>query len=171
MSEEISEDERLYNKALKSQNDVRKDDSEILDLDETVSVISHHIEVYYNAYKLPKLKINSAEWDYFYNSIYEVFREKEITSVFYQIMSLYMRSVLSRILLEKREVLTVGVLLDYLETIAELIVYYTPEDMYPEELQKLKEKILKECASTHKVIKTRKSKLVDLSSYRQEKKL
>ena len=98
MSSTVSQDEEMYRSAAKEQTITNKNECEILSLDESVSEISRHIDVYYDAYRMPRMKINSAEWDYFFNDIYDVFKKKEISTIFFYSLSTYMSSVLDSVL-------------------------------------------------------------------------
>lgn len=160
----VSDEYKKYHEVLERQRTSDKCDVEILSLDESVSEISHHIDIYYEAYKLPKMQITNEEWDLFFDSIYEVFRKKEITSVYYQSLSTFIRSVLSRILLSKCETLTIEEILKYLDTLADIVSYSTPEVISPEEISELKNKIL----DNHKGDdKKRTNKIVNINSYKK----
>lgn len=160
----VSDDYKKYREIINKQRMSDKCDIEILSLDESVSEISRHLDIYYEAYKLPKMQITNEEWDLFFDSIYEVFRKKEITSVYYQSLSTFIRSVLSRILLSKCETLTIEEILKHLDTLAEIISYSTPEVISPEEISELKNKIL----GNHKGDdKKRTNKIVNINSYKK----
>lgn len=171
MSSTVSHDEEMYRSAAKEQTITNKNECEILSLDESVSEISRHIDVYYDAYRMPHMKINSAEWDYFFNNIYDVFKKKEISTIFFSSLSTYMRSVLARVLILRCESLTIEVLLSFLDTLADIVEYSTPENLSDEEIKKLKDKILSDCKSVHKVVASRKSKLVNMALYKKGKTL
>lgn len=171
MSSTVSQDEEMYRRVAKEQSSTNKNECEILSLDESVSEISRHIDVYYDAYKMPRMQINSVEWDYFYNNIYDVFKKKEISTIFYSSLSTYMRSVLARVLILRCESLTIEVLLSFLDTLADIVEYSTPETLSDEEIKNLKNKILSESKSVHKVVASRKSKLVNMDLYKKGKTL
>ena len=71
----------------------------------------------------------------------------------------------------KCESLTIVVLLSFLDTLADIVEYSTPEDLSDEEIKKLKDKILSDCKSIHKVVASRKSKLVNMALYKKGKTL
>ncbi len=171
MSSSVSQDEEMYRSAAKEQTSTNKNECEILSLDESVSEISRHIDVYYDAYKMPRMQINSAEWDYFYNNIYDVFKKKEISTIFFSSLSTYMRSVLARVLILRCESLTIEILLSFLDTLADIVEYSTPETLSDEEIKNLKDKILRDCKSVHKVVASRKRKLVNMDLYKKGKTL
>lgn len=171
MNRYLDEDENMYNKALKKQTVVHKNECEILGLDESASEISHHIDVYYDAYKLPKMSIKSAEWDILFNTIYAEFKKREISTMFHYLVSIFIRSVLAQVLVSKREELSLEVILSYLSVLGDMVAYYTPERFSSEEIDDLKNKILKEANGLHKVVKSRKSKIVSINGFQTKKTL
>ena len=165
----VSEDEERYRKVVTVQNSKYKDQFEILGLEETFAVLSKHIEVYYEAYRLPKSVITNSEWDTLFDSIFELFKSKEITNLYYQSMGIYLRSTLARVLVFEGASLSLKDFIDNIDALVTSISYYSPVSLTDEEINNLKVKI-QSGIIVHPVVASRKQKkVVQFSDYQKKK--
>lgn len=171
MDGNVSEEEEKYNRIVEEQIQNSLDGNEILDLNESASEIAHHIDFYYKTYKLPKLSISNDEWDFLFNYSYDVFKEKGITSVYFQSMSTYVRTILAKVLVSEEDSLTIEDFTNNLDNLSIIISGITPVTLDDNEIKNLKNRILKSCKETHKVVGSRKRKIVNIFDYQKKRTL
>ncbi len=163
----ITEDENNYNKTVDAQLQSSFGNNCILGLDETVSVLASQVESYYNMYLMPKSVMTNNEWDTLFDSIFILFEEKEITSVFYQTMGAYLRDTLATILVKKRTTLSLSDFVDNINVINNLVADTTPVSFTEEDINILKRQI-EICTEVHRIDGVRKSNVVNFNDYKKK---
>lgn len=168
LSHDLTEDEINYKEVVDAQLEASYDNNCILGLDETASVLASQVESYYDMYLLPKSVITSAEWDSLFDSVFDLFKEKEITSVFYQTMAAFLRDTLATVLVKKRPTLSLSNFVDNIHVINNLVEDSTPVSFTNEELNALKIRI-NASVEMHRVDNVRPSKIVNFAEYKKKR--
>lgn len=168
LSHDLTEDEFNYKKVVDDQIKKSYDENCILGLDETASVLASQVESYYDMYLLPKSVITSAEWDSLFDNVFALFKEKEITSVFYQTMGAFLRDTLATVLVKKRPILSLSDFVDNIHVINDLVEDSTPVSFTSEELNVLKNRI-NASIEMHRVEKVKPCKIVNFADYKKKR--
>lgn len=168
LSHDLTEDEINYKEVVDAQLEASYDNNCILGLDETVSVLASQVERYYDMYLLPKSVITSAEWDSLFDNVFALFKEKEITSVFYQTMGAFLRDTLATVLVKKRPILSLSDFVDNIHVINDLVEDSTPVSFTSEELNVLKNRI-NASIEMHRVEKVKPCKIVNFADYKKKR--
>lgn len=168
MESETSAEDKKYDEVASSQASVNQNHNEILNQEETISQISHEIDLYYDAYKLPKSVMTNKEWDALFDYTFELFKEKEITNVYYQSMAEFIRVVLGLVLVLDRNTLSLSDFANNLSYLKTVISHSTPVIISKKELNTLKQK-LEGNIEVHEVKSVRNSKVIDFSEQKSRR--
>lgn len=99
LDEEETEDERKYRAIVNKQvcNNGLKilGKEEILTKEEVLDKIYYELEVYSDVYNLPILDVKRKEWECFFDVFYDILSNKGMTDRYYEILSSYIKNVLS----------------------------------------------------------------------------
>lgn len=168
MESNTADDEKKYIEIVSKQTEINQDSNEILTQEETISQITHEIDVYYDAYKLPKSVMQNEEWDTLFDNIFELMKEKEITNLYYQTVSEFIRIVLGRVLVSDQITLSLKNFTENIECIRDIIAYTTPVNITEEELADLKINIERGII-VHKVENVKNSKIIDFNQHKRKR--
>lgn len=160
----IPENQTKYQEALEKQQEQRRKiiklqeyDLRFLDEEGAKERLKKEIDVYTFAYDLPPLHISEEEWDIYFDTVYQLFQEKQMDLYFYDKTSEIIRITLASALVYKATEITIQ---DFSENLSLL---NTPSEEKEQE-SKIKKKDIKQ-AQKEIEDKMKKKKIIDISAY------